>query len=942
MASVFVLLLFVLSPLAYSTASINSKSQHASPQVGATPLPKLANSNSPAPPDPPEPAYCTTIGGSWDGVSTCTFSGSYTLLSGSTLEITSGTTLVISNSGPSTTGVTVNSGETLTVDSGGAITTDNSGSASNGIVSEGTFTNSGTITTENPAAGSNGLWIVYGAFTSSGTITIENPGNEAYGVFVYIGATFTNSGTITIENSGTSDDGIVNSGTFNNYGTVTIENSAGFGIWNNGGAIFNECDATITVENTGGTGINNEGGSITNNGGSITGYAGAVTQGTGCTTSTTTSTTTTTSSEVQVGITLNQFVDYGSALSASNYFTVTYMELGSTQTAHEAGGLLTIMADPSTSVAISAVSSGSNIFEQWCLSITAGTCGLTTISVGSSAVSAVYVYFDLQAQVVDYDTAYDSPVAPFFNYATAPSSPSSSAVANDQSVSAVPISPGDAKIWVIAGTLETFDSVINTSPATTGEQWQGVPNCSYLANPLSCGSSVAGGQVGPFSQGGIAIEVQYYLQYSVAVTYALSTDPGTGYSLPTLSYESTYGVGSTLQITCQYGTVCTPQTVWILTGSLWSVNSPLGGSTSTEQWGCTSGCSGTIHSTGEEIAPTYTHEYLVTFTAAAYYGCTGSGYPPLSAINTCINYGPNISPYGPTWVPAGQPFTVSTDVTNGNTLLGWTTCASWSAINGLPSDSGCPASNVAIPSGLGTETSNGYQTQITASGPGTVYADGVFSSSGSTSTCTGGNCSYVTGTSAGYAGSSDPVYVLVTGPFGIGQVGCDAVGTPIDTMALASVSSCGGDTESIIIANPVVGQYEVQLFPDGGTGAFNLTATSEDSGGNPIGTPLLTSGTCTGTGGCGPFYVTEGGAGFLSFSYITPPGNQYVIVACITTQAECNRVGYSAPLDITYYAASTSAAVAYANTLVGTYQAGLSGGPVESFVIYLGAQEAYP
>jgi hypothetical protein len=672
--------------------------------------------------------------------------------------------------------------------------------------------------------------------------------------------------------------------------------------------------------------------------------------GTSTTTTTTTTTTTSSSSssppgEEQVSITLDQFHDpslgnLGTPLSVSNYFTVDYTEGGSSQTAEGTGGLLTISADPSTTVTISALSSGSNIFEEWCLSATAGTCEPTTVSVGTSAVSVTYVYFDLQAQVVSYDVSGGgNPVAPFFDYATVPSAPTSSSEASDLTVGAVPISPGHIEVWVLAGAVETFDSVINTNPATSLQRWQGVPTCSYLGSAVGCGSYVAESQIGPFSQGGISVAIEYYLQYSVPVTFELSTDPGTGYSLPTLTYAPYYGGESTLQITCQYGTPCTPASVWINAGSYWSASALLGGSGSAEQWACTSGCSGTVTSPGEEIGPFYAHEFLVTFTAAAYYSCSGSGYPPLSPDNTCIDLGPNISPYGPTWVPAGQPFTVSTDVTKGNALIGWTTCASWTAINDLPGDSGCPGSDVSIPSGLGTATSDGWETQITANGPGDVYADGVFQASGSESTCTGPNCSYVTGTSIGYEGASDPVYVLVTGPSATGQIGCNAEGAAVDTMALSSVSSCGGDAESITIGNPVAGQYEIQVFPDGGNGAFNVTVTSEDSEGDPIGAPLTDSGACTSSGGCSPFFVTEGSAGTISLSSLSQPLNQYVIVACITPQAECNQVGYPA-LDITFYASSTSAAVAYADTLLGTSQVGLSE-PVESVVIYMGAQEVY-
>jgi hypothetical protein len=115
------------------------------------------------------------------------------------------------------------------------------------------------------------------------------------------------------------------------------------------------------------------------------------------------------------------------------------------------------------------------------------------------------------------------------------------------------------------------------------------------------------------------------------------------------------------------------------------------------------------------------------------------------------------------------------------------------------------------------------------------------------------------------------VFILVTGPYGIGQVGCNATGGVVETMPLSMVSACGGSVESITIANPVIGQYEVNLFPDGGTGAFNLTISAEGSDGNATGTPLFLSGTCTVSGGCTPFNVTEGADGSLSFTSLTAP-----------------------------------------------------------------------
>jgi hypothetical protein len=432
-----------------------------------------------------------------------------------------------------------------------------------------------------------------------------------------------------------------------------------------------------------------------------------------------------------------------------------------------------------------------------------------------------------------------------------------------------PLSGSYATIWVIAGTLENFQPTANTSPPADFQQWQGAPDCDVLfVGSISCGALVSSNSVGPFSQGGVFVTIDYYHQYEELPQYQITpgSDQGTGYTGPTLKYYSA-GVLSKQLLTLE-----SPVEVWVDAGTGWSVNSTLGGSWASEQWICISDCSGTVP--GAElpldISPTYSHQYLVVFNAALYFGCSGSGYPPISSLNFCMELGQ------PTdlWVPAGQPYTLNAVVYVGTALIGWTSCASWSAMNELPGDSGCPPSEVTIPSGLGNEVGNGWQTQITANGPGTVvYADYVFQVTGSTATCTGGpaNCQYFH-ESYGTEGIGDPVYVLVTGPYGTGQVGCNDTGGAVETMALASVSSCGGSTELIVIANPIkLGQYEVDVFPDGGTGAYNITMTTEGPDGNVTGTPLFTSGTCTVSGGCTPFNVTVGADGVLSFSATTVP-----------------------------------------------------------------------
>jgi FIMAH domain len=242
----------------------------------------------------PEPAYCTTLAGSWDGTtSTCTFSGSYSL--SGTLEVTLGTTLVIDNSGSHSSGIN----NTGTITNSGTILIENSGFLSNGInnvltisytgtitnptlgpITTGTINNSGTIMIENSGESSNGISYTATlsntgtisntvAITNSGTILLENSGDGSNGINNVL--TITNSGTITVANTG--GTGITNQGTINNHGTITI-NSIGSGIINSltgngfGGFMnhgFNNY-GIITVGPFAAVGILNVGSSITNPG----------------------------------------------------------------------------------------------------------------------------------------------------------------------------------------------------------------------------------------------------------------------------------------------------------------------------------------------------------------------------------------------------------------------------------------------------------------------------------------------------------------------------------------------------------------------------------------------------------------------------------------------------------------------------------------------------
>jgi hypothetical protein len=150
-----------------------------------------------------EPAYCSTLGGTWLG-STCTFSSEFILSSG-TLEVTTGTTLLLDCSScvgnlifGSTGSLLVDSGATVNVQSTGACAY-----ACFGIDLDG----SGTSITN------------HGAINVDTSLNCTGPG-ECLGIN-NLGGTITNYGTINIESSG----GTCSGGSYcfgvNNAGTLT-------------------------------------------------------------------------------------------------------------------------------------------------------------------------------------------------------------------------------------------------------------------------------------------------------------------------------------------------------------------------------------------------------------------------------------------------------------------------------------------------------------------------------------------------------------------------------------------------------------------------------------------------------------------------------------------------------------------------------------------------
>jgi uncharacterized repeat protein (TIGR01451 family) len=182
---------------------------------------------------------CGAIGGSWNGVSTCTAGFSTTVGSGETLTVSPGITLHIPFSIMQIRG---------TLDNYGTITTDSN--ASFNVFGGGTLNNYGTISI-NTSLG------VSGTLNNYGTITINSGGFSE----IFNSGIINNSGTIQNNNTIRNFHGIINNiagGTINNnrligMNTGTINN---YGMFNNKGTLNNLYGV---INNFAGGTINNTG-----------------------------------------------------------------------------------------------------------------------------------------------------------------------------------------------------------------------------------------------------------------------------------------------------------------------------------------------------------------------------------------------------------------------------------------------------------------------------------------------------------------------------------------------------------------------------------------------------------------------------------------------------------------------------------------------------------
>jgi hypothetical protein len=177
-----------------------------------------------------EPAYCSTIGGAWDGVSTCTLTTSYFASSGN-LEVASGTSLVLNCSNEDCLDLELNG--TMTVDAGATMDLSGSVTCSScaiqilidldgsgaGITNFGTINIDPSLSCSDPSRGTN-CWGVdndlgtisnYGTISIAGNYTCSN-GDSCYGVY--------NAGTINDVCGGTLSP--TTSPEFNGFAVATI------------------------------------------------------------------------------------------------------------------------------------------------------------------------------------------------------------------------------------------------------------------------------------------------------------------------------------------------------------------------------------------------------------------------------------------------------------------------------------------------------------------------------------------------------------------------------------------------------------------------------------------------------------------------------------------------------------------------------------------------
>ncbi len=411
-------------------------------------------------------------------------------------------------------------------------------------------------------------------------------------------------------------------------------------------------------------------------------------------------------SQTQVSIALTPDSAGSTALSPTNFFTITYTSGGATATADYVGSPLLLTVDQSTTVTISAATSASTPGEMWCLTGPAALGNLcgdgAVISVGASPVSASFYYYDLIAESSVYQVVDGgSPSAPSMTYSTAPSvfTYGTSPPSGDSPLSAtVPLSlynPSAAPsvIYALRGTAVSIPDAL---AGGTGEEWAVVSSTATVSG----GSAVwVAGGASP-----VDAPVEYYHQYQV--TFAVS--PGAG-GATTPSGTAVWENASSLAISA------TANSGYAFTGWSASTGSITFAGQSSASTTATIGASGTITAVFglPSIALNPASGPAGTSTLV-----TGSGFTASSQFDICVSTAPSSCSGS---YPSG---TVTTD---GNGAVA--SCAV------TPSGGTATPCTITVPAGTAVGTY--YVVMLSKSGPALAFAQFTVTSGAVTFTETG-------------------------------------------------------------------------------------------------------------------------------------------------------------------------------------------------------------
>lgn len=382
----------------------------------------------------------------------------------------------------------------------------------------------------------------------------------------------------------------------------------------------------------------------------------------------------------------------GPGLAASIHaFNVTYSSTGTIWWTIAFANTTRIYVDPSTQIIVSDTSLGSNGTERWCF---AETCSDLSLSIVNGTTSS-FVYYDLLPQGLSdaiIDGGSPSVIADFIDAPGVPSgvnSPQSTSISLSSTPEIVWVlrgtklnvtSPGNGSLgerWVSATSnwtindafvvptpitlfhqyLTTFTyqmigggtgfsppfvrlSVLGQSQsATLGESiWADAAGYQYsvqLSGSSTTERWLTGSASGSVASPGIISPI-YYHQYSVSVVYSIS---GGGTPDPPLFASVQLGLSVSVRPGLQ------PSTMWLDSGSQFSITNPLGGSTPEERWQTPNDTFQSVENT-TNVSFTYYHQYYLKADSGSIEPLGSGWYDSGSQIPLLLDYVWNVSGQG--------------------------------------------------------------------------------------------------------------------------------------------------------------------------------------------------------------------------------------------------------------------------------------------------------